>query len=980
MDNLIVDRAGAARKRDGYGFVHIQVYPSSPVEFIPGVADAIDSRRDELRIYGEHTDGLLWSWSWSESAQRWVRKDTVAQCSVETKQVATAYVSTYLPQVAITSTGKRALLWITAPTSGLAAGATCMLRIEDSDGGALQDDTVIATGAGVLVPYLLACGDLVVAVVWDTGTNVATAYVVSATGALTSSVVAIPALTTLSACELDATQYLLAYRSAANVITIDRVTAATGAVAATVNFASVADPFRVAIHAVSGVGIALATSDATGVNVWKRNSTTLAAVWGPTVLAGAAIVGLGFATSINASGKTATIWGDLTTDGFTSCGLTDSAGVATSMLARNTLPITAPFWIGDVCYAGAASLTTTPGGAHLVCWSRPILGDYPTLVATLSKQGTGSAPAFGQIPRAVVTDLVVTVPISGAVSTSDQAMFVATCDFTAGQTALLQPSEQRDCLAHSGGLTGWFDGISEVEVGFADQPSPSAPGIVAAVAPGAIAAGTYLYGFCWEWLDTVGNIHRSQVYTETVTTVAASSSVTFDVYCSILTRRGDSDAGEQRAMTLAAFRTTNNGTIPYRITPPKAGFVAAIANDKTQFTVPFVDTTTDAALTALGYGVVYTFGDIVESVLPPASRAIVSHRNRLWIASGEDTRELWFSKLIVASEGPGFSPLLTLRVDDANDGVTALGSMDDKLIVFTRDRIYYASGDGPNDTALGGAFQGPFRITTDFGCADQRSVVTYPDGVLFWNGSGIYKLDRALQVSLVGDPVIDTTTGATAVIARLDPIGSRVWFLVTDEFGASSFCVFDYRLNIWTTATIYGVTDGGAAPIKPKAHHWHNREHWIGQESTQDGILVSLRGVSPGYDGETWFPATLETPWVHVAGINGFQRVRNVWFTGQRVSNCVLGIDLYTNYDETTTNQHADIDLDVTSQMLGLPVVRLGMHVRSQLSSAIKMRLYDSEPADPVLGQLTGWDITGISMEIGVKGGYKSPALNKAGG
>ena len=209
-------------------------------------------------------------------------------------------------------------------------------------------------------------------------------------GARTSTTFA-PVVSGFDACALNATEYLIAYRAAANVVTLSRITAATGVVAATVNFASPGDPFTPSIHAIDGVGVVIAAASAGGVNTWVRATTgAMAAIWGP-VATSAVPVAFGFGVAIDSSGATATLVGSLVTvtQLFTGCTITDNAGaIVLTNGGHNILPTTRPFWQNTNVFSGVSSVTETPGMSALVAWSDPSSEDNPLLVALLSRQGT----------------------------------------------------------------------------------------------------------------------------------------------------------------------------------------------------------------------------------------------------------------------------------------------------------------------------------------------------------------------------------------------------------------------------------------------------------------------------------------------------------------------------------------------------------------------------------------------------------------
>ena len=70
--------------------------------------------------------------------------------------------------------------------------------------------------------------------------------------------------------------------------------------------------------------------------------------------------------------------------------------------------------------------------------------------------------------------------------------------------------------------------------------------------------------------------------------------------------------------------------------------------------------------------------------------------------------------------------------------------MDDKLIIFKKDAIYYITGTGPDNTGANGTFSDATFITSTVGCANPSSIVLMPNGIMFQSDKGIWLLDRQL--------------------------------------------------------------------------------------------------------------------------------------------------------------------------------------------------------------------------------------------
>jgi hypothetical protein len=80
-------------------------------------------------------------------------------------------------------------------------------------------------------------------------------------------------------------------------------------------------------------------------------------------------------------------------------------------------------------------------------------------------------------------------------------------------------------------------------------------------------------------------------------------------------------------------------------------------------------------------------------------------------------------------------------VSQVGGDITALKAMDDKLIIFKENAIFYLSGDGPNNLGQQDTFIEPQLISSDIGCSVKNSVVLTPAGIFFKSHKGIHLLE-----------------------------------------------------------------------------------------------------------------------------------------------------------------------------------------------------------------------------------------------
>lgn len=62
-------------------------------------------------------------------------------------------------------------------------------------------------------------------------------------------------------------------------------------------------------------------------------------------------------------------------------------------------------------------------------------------------------------------------------------------------------------------------------------------------------------------------------------------------------------------------------------------------------------------------------------------------------------------------EGVAFSGFFTSRLDPSGGDISAIKLMDDKVILFKENAIFYVSGEGPNDTGTQNNYSLPQLVT-----------------------------------------------------------------------------------------------------------------------------------------------------------------------------------------------------------------------------------------------------------------------------
>jgi len=308
-----------------------------------------------------------------------------------------------------------------------------------------------------------------------------------------------------------------------------------------------------------------------------------------------------------------------------------------------------------------------------------------------------------------------------------------------------------------------------------------------------------------------------------------------------------------------------------------AQLVTTIANDPTVNTVSYWDSTSDVSLASAEF--LYTTGGVLPNVCPPPAQSICVHQDRPFLFGLDDGSSLWYGKKYVDGTGVGFSDLQQLRFDDEGGDLVAGKTMDDKLIVFKRQRIYFMAGDGPNALGQQDSFSDPRVINTGVGCISPESIVFTPMGLMFQSERGLHLLTRDLQTVDIGSNVDDFVT-STVTSAVLHPASTRIQF----TFANGNAVFFDYYFNQWGTSTNQ---DAQAGII------WNDLYCLI-----RSAGPVWIESPGTYTDAGATYSMLIQTPWFKPAGIQGFFRCRKFLFLGTLDGPHLLKVDVAYDYED----------------------------------------------------------------------------------
>jgi hypothetical protein len=432
----------------------------------------------------------------------------------------------------------------------------------------------------------------------------------------------------------------------------------------------------------------------------------------------------------------------------------------------------------------------------------------------------------------------------------------------------------------SGGVPSFYDGAAVQEIGFLQWPSSIT---YTTGTSGNLGTGTYEYTFLMAALDNSGLITRSTGWTTTITFGSGSTnSVSFSIPFPAYTAHQNSG----RAPVIEVFRTEANGTTLYY-----EGNISAFPS-MGPGTLSYTSTASDTSIAT--NDTLYTTGGVLDAVNPPSFRHTIEHVGRLF--GIDDTGfVIWYSTPFGPSDAPYFNEVLTLQFTD--EVLTALASLDFNLIAFSAKHIWYVQGTGPNNLGQNSDFQQAVLIPSDVGCADWRSVVRFPQGVLFQAPSGgIYMLDRGFNVTYIGKDVQDLTSGATVVAASLTPTSNQVRFLLS----SGVVITWDYVLQRWAR-NVYGASLGTFTTAITA-----NNTSWCAASSS--GTVYQEKttaAAAPWYDttaggSNVWITLAVTTAHVKLVGLQGYQRSRHTMGYAHWLEAADQQVTLTFDYGEST--------------------------------------------------------------------------------
>jgi hypothetical protein len=517
--------------------------------------------------------------------------------------------------------------------------------------------------------------------------------------------------------------------------------------------------------------------------------------------------------------------------------------------------------------------------------------------------------------------------------------------FDFGNVNVFNTEEMGRSLFISGGILQQYDGAQVTEFGFALFPEPVTTAIGAA---GVMSTGTHFIKVVYEWTDANGQIHYSAPSIQESETVTNES---IDVTVATLRVTNKSD------ITVSIFMTEAGGEIFYRAT----SVTSPLFNDPTVDTVAFNINISDGDL--IDNDILYTTGGVLENTQPPAATFLEAYKGRLVLTGLENPVAYWYSKINQEGVPIEFTDVFSDVVESKGGDITAVSTLDDKLLLWKRDRPYYIYGDGPNASGAG-AFTIPEQINVDVGCSEHVSIVRMPDGLMFKSVKGIYTMSSGFGVQYVGAGVEDFN-GLLITGAVLNPDTNEVRYVTEGRC-----LVYNYYFQRWSTFDNFAAKG---------AVNWINTFAYVRSDGT-----VFLESETTNKDNGSPVGLYLETGWMSFGGIQGFQRVSRFAILGTYKTRHILRIRVGYDFEEfwrdsyyfdtetqlaPSTYGDASPYGEVTGEVYGGNSLSyfFRAHLSRQKCSSIRFSIEDVT-TEETGSSGEGFDITGLALDVGLKG------------
>lgn len=419
-----------------------------------------------------------------------------------------------------------------------------------------------------------------------------------------------------------------------------------------------------------------------------------------------------------------------------------------------------------------------------------------------------------------------------------------------------------------GGAMKIFDGKCH-DYGWAHAPEIT--GVIDGGAGNMGSGSAYYFTAIYEWTDGAGNLHRSAP-ADIVGYTPGVINRSVDIGAKPIFA-GDWDKNFVGSHVKISFYRANPTT------PNEFHLIATVDNAvPTAGEIVVTDGLADSVVDV--QPLIYTYGGVLSNGTPPPTQVIHRHRDRLFAIDDEDPRRLVYTKPIENGVAPEWAPEL---VHIMPVQLTAIETLQNDLIVFGDSSVYTLRGDGIDIFGSAGAYIEELRLPSS-GAVSQASVKNTNIGLLWYDGASI-NLINFQNITDIGSQVQDSIANKT--IYRIDEDSGEKLIRILYNGG---MLVYDYEHNRWSRLTFHGYTFDMVRRPSGDLYFWDD-------SVPTDTLYLENSGYV--FRGSNTISFTLETPWVRLGNLTGYQRVFWVQLLGKWESPHSLQISVYIDYNGT---------------------------------------------------------------------------------
>jgi hypothetical protein len=252
-----------------------------------------------------------------------------------------------------------------------------------------------------------------------------------------------------------------------------------------------------------------------------------------------------------------------------------------------------------------------------------------------------------------------------------------------------------------------------------------------------------------------------------LTSVNAPNTSTVNITNIPVLANGATTNWDTATIKIEVYRTTNNGTVFYKV------------GEVTNGTTTFNDSVSDATL--VGNQLLYTEGGVLENDIPPFAKflTVTGDNGILWLAHIKEGTEIKKNRVRQSVPGDPDSCPATFFIDIAED-ITGLSSVRGFPIVICDNAAYRLEGFF-DELGQGGITA--VKISDTASCISSNSIVQTLEGIYWCGRDGIYYCDgyQVIQVnsewsSETYKQLVSTSSRQSYIEGAYDKVEQRIWW------------------------------------------------------------------------------------------------------------------------------------------------------------------------------------------------------------